>query len=306
MKNMKHFELGASIYVPATHTDLTAIAHEHKKLARSVIFCTEDSVNECDVPQSLKNIEKALVSLNNRGKVLKFIRVRNEDILESVLQMQNIDKIDGFVFPKITAANYLSYHDKFEKNGIKDNNFHIMPTLETKETFNNHEMEKLLHILMREDIKDNILSLRIGGNDLLNILGIRRSHHKTIYETPLVVTISNLVTIFKTNGFNLTAPVCEIIQDLEVLSKETPMDLDYGLFGKTAIHPDQIKMIESFYMVNEQDVEMSYAMLEDNAPAVFKMHGRMCEKATHSNWAREIIYRSNIYGIIGSNGRKSF
>lgn len=303
---MKHFKLGASIYVPATHKDLVANANEEKIKARSMIFCTEDAVNEKDVPQAVKNLENMLVRTTRSSNVLKFIRVRNEKILKEVLQLDGIQNIDGFVFPKITALNYLGYHDQLVAHKSKyGHDFEIMPTLETKETFNHDEMNKLCDIFMKSELKNNILSLRIGGNDLLNILGIRRSRYRTIYETPLGVTISNLVTIFKANGFNLTSPVCEFLYDHELLQRELPTDLEYGLFGKTAIHPDQISIIESFYQPSEQDVEMAIAILKEDAPAVFGMHGTMCEKATHTNWAKEILARSEIYGIFGARCQRA-
>ena len=295
---MKHFKLGASIYVPATRADICAVANEEKFSCRSVIFCTEDSVNESDVPKALDNLQIMLKSIDRSESIMKFIRVRNPEILERILQMPQVEKIDGFVFPKFTADSFDHYFNKFQSSEII-NNFQFMPTLETKEVFSIPEMEKLLAKLIQPQIKDKILSLRIGGNDLLHILGIRRSRYRTIYETPLSVTISNLVTIFKSNGFNLTAPVCEFLQDTELLNKEVPLDMEHGLFGKTAIHPDQIKTIESFFMVSEQDLEMAQAILKEDALAVFGMHGTMCEKATHSNWAKEILHKANIYGIFG-------
>ena len=293
---MKHLNLGASIYVPATRSDMIHVSNGEKFACRSVIFCTEDSVNEQDLPKALNNLQDMLNKTHKNDKLLKFIRVRNEKVLKQVLEMQDIDKIDGFVLPKITKESFNLY--MAELNKVK-NNFYLMPTLETKDVFETVKMQELCNMFLEEKIKDRILSLRIGGNDLLNLLGIRRSRYRTIYESPLGATISNLVTIFKPNGFNLTAPVCESIQDNELLGKEIPQDLEYGLFGKTAIHPDQIKFIELFYTVNEQDLEMAQAILHKDAPAVFGMHGTMCEKATHSNWAKETIERAKIYGVYG-------
>jgi citrate lyase beta subunit len=175
--------------------------------------------------------------------------------------------------------------------------FWIMPTLETAEAFSYQKMEHLANIL--EKYKSQILSIRIGGNDLLNVIGVRRPKHRTIHETPIGNVISNLISIFKPLGYNLTSPVCEFLYDNEVLLKELPADLDYGLFGKTAIHPDQIKVIESFYKVSSEDLEMAEAILDVNAKAVFNMHGTMCEVATHFNWAIETTEKAKIYGIYG-------
>lgn len=301
---MKHYKLGASIYVPATRDDISLIASEKKIASKSVIFCTEDSVIESDVSKALSNLDKMVSGVNRSDKMLKFIRVRNEGILKDVLEMNNIEKIDGFVFPKVTAANFENYMIQFKNAGHEKNDFSIMPTLETKEVFNNQEMEKLKTILIKKEYKSKILSLRIGGNDLLNILGIRRSRYRTIHESPLGVTISNLVTMFKPEGFNLTSPVCEFLHDTELLKRELPMDLEFGLFGKTAIHPDQIAIIENAYRPSESEVEMAEAILQEDAPAVFAMHGTMCEPATHRNWAREVLERAKIYGVYGAKKNK--
>jgi len=297
---MKHFKLGASIYVPAIRDDINSIANEKKINARSFIFCTEDSINESDVTLAISNLDKMLNTTSRSENVLKFIRVRNEKVLKTILEMDKIQNIDGFVFPKITAHNFEDYMQVFKEVGHEKHDFSIMPTLETKEVFETKEMESLRNVFLKEEYKDHILSLRIGGNDLMNILGVRRSRYMTIYESPLNVTITNLITTFKPYGFNLTSPVCEFLHDTELLKREVPLDLEFGLFGKTAIHPDQISIIENAYMATEQDVEMAEAILADDAPGVFGMHGAMCEKATHSNWAQEILERAKIYGIFGA------
>lgn len=69
-----------------------------------------------------------------------------------------------------------------------------------------------------------------------------------------------------------------------------------GLVCKTAIHPSQIHIIEKHYEVNNQDIEMAEAILDKDAPAVFRMHGTMCEPATHRKWAEQILIRLNVYG----------
>lgn len=300
--NITKFRLGASIYVPCTRPNLPEIANENTLKAKSIIFCTEDSVSDSDLDKALTNLSALLTSLTP-SNTLRFVRVRNVDIFRKVLLMKGVSRLDGFVLPKITADNFMSYWNTLEEvlhdRGI-ENQFYIMPTLETRETFSTEEMNRLLAIFKIEYIAKHILSLRIGGNDLLNLLNIRRSKYRTIYETPIGQVISNLVTIFKPYGFNLSAPVCELLHDSEILSKEIPQDLEHGLFGKTAIHPDQISVIEHNFKVSKEDHEMAVAILKPGAPAVFGMHGTMCEVATHRNWAQEIVARAEIYGILGT------
>ncbi len=142
-----------------------------------------------------------------------------------------------------------------------------------------------------------ILCLRIGGNDLLNCLRIRRDPGRTIYETPIGDLISRLAGQFIPYGFGLTAPVFESMEHPEVLLQEVEIDINHGLFGKTAIHPDQIELIEACFRVKQSDLDEARKILEPNAPAVFRMGGRMCEPTTHSNWAKDIIHRAEVYGV---------
>jgi citrate lyase beta subunit len=139
--------------------------------------------------------------------------------------------------------------------------------------------------------------LRIGGNDLMNILGLRRPRQLTLYDTPLASVISQLVTVFKPYNFALSAPVFEYLNDNDTLQKEIRLDLAYGLCGKTAIHPSQIADIEAAYSVELDDYEMAVKLVDNTSPAVFKMHHAMCEVATHRQWAVGILNRQQCYGF---------
>ncbi|MBX9949437.1 MAG: HpcH/HpaI aldolase/citrate lyase family protein, partial [Candidatus Obscuribacterales bacterium] len=65
----------------------------------------------------------------------------------------------------------------------------------------------------------------------------------------------------------------------------------------TAIHPDQIGLIEAGFRVDSNDLEEARRILMPDAAAVFKMNGRMCEPTTHTKWARAIIERADLYGV---------
>lgn len=292
-----YLRLGASLYVPATRDDLVEIGNREKHAGqRSVIFCTEDAVRTDDVDFALRNLAAALPRLRPAPGLMRFVRVRNPHVMGRVLQMPGVTALDGFVLPKITAANLGSYLDQISGH---DHHFAVMPTLETAEVFDAAEMRALRNAMSAPSAKHRILSLRIGGNDLFNLLGIRRPAGRTIYETAVGHTVSMLASTFKPHGFNLTGAVCEAMGRPDVLAREVEQDLDHGLFGKTAIHPEQTAVIESFYAVAAEDEEMATAILRPDAPAVFRMHGTMCEPATHRRWAHSTLARLEVYGPAG-------
>jgi citrate lyase beta subunit len=284
-------ELGATLYIPAIKNNLVKIANGHKyPQCRSMIFCTEDSIHAKDIEQALFNIGQLLPQLELRHK-LHFIRVRNPDILKKLLQLPDIKRITGFVFPKLDISNVDDYFSLVVDKGFKN-----MPTLETKAVFEQTKMSSLRDDLMAKNYQQEILALRIGGNDLLQHLGLRRTKDKTVYETPLGQVIYQLINTFKPYGFELTAPVFEHLNNPSVLQQETLHDISCGLIGKTAIHPQQIIEIEQSYQVKEADLIVAKAILDDRAAAVFKMNDSMCEVATHRLWANSIIKRYQVYG----------
>ena len=172
-----------------------------------------------------------------------------------------------------------------------------MPTLETKEVFDEREMIALRKLLERSGMQERVLSLRIGGNDLLSLLGMRRPRGRTLYQTSLGPVIARLVTTFKPSGFNLSAPVFEYLEDVLTLRREVEEDLAHGLIGKTAIHPDQVPVIHACYGVHASDLEMAERILREDAPAVFRMHDSMCEPATHRSWAHCLRKSASCFGL---------
>jgi citrate lyase beta subunit len=94
--------------------------------------------------------------------------------------------------------------------------------------------------------------------------------------------------------------VFEYLNSPRVLEREVRQDLAQGLFGKTAIHPRQVPMIEANYAVPARDLQTAEEILAHAALPVFRLHGAMCEPATHHRWATLIVQRSKLYGISGA------
>jgi len=295
--------LGASLYVPAIHKDVLAIANGEKyPFLRSCIVCTEDSIADHQVELALQQLASLLKHFRP-SSMLRFIRVRDVAVLDRVLTIEGIENIDGFVLPKVNTDNLLTYMSRFNRS----DRFLVMPTLETREALVPQKMNMMRDLLLNDAVRDRVLCLRIGGNDLLQLLGSRRSSELTAYETGLGYTIDMLVTTFKPYGFNLSSPVFEGYDHNEVLAREVQMDKLRGLFAKTAIHPDQIAQIEWHYRVSRKELEQAGKILRDDAPAVFGEQGDavMCEVATHRVWAEDVLTRADIYGISEEAGERS-
>lgn len=284
-------ELGATLYMPATRTDLLACVQGGRVPGlRSCVICLEDSVLEADLPLALRNLATVLHGLDSGARPLVYVRPRTPDMLARILLMPGADRVDGFVFPKVTAdtlpdwlaLRYAPHHG-------------LMPTLETREAFDPIEMRRLREQLLA--VQHRILALRIGGNDLLQCLGLRRPPHRTLYDGPLGPLVASLAGLFLPYGFALTAPVMERYDDPQMLRAEFARDLEHGLTSKTAIHPAQLAVIHGGLAVPAADLADAHLMTAANGRAVFGNGGRMCEPATHCRWAECIIRRAALYGV---------
>jgi len=288
--------LGATLYVPCTRTDLLDIARGIKyRQLRSVVFDLEDAVLGRETSEALGNLQGMLEALNVLSTTicdgpLLFVRPRNALMLQRISEMIGFGALNGFVIPKATAENMPHYI-----SCLVWPHHAIMPTIETREAFDPVEMRRLREQLIA--IQDRVLAIRIGGNDLLQTLGCRRSNKRTPYEWPLGKIISTLVSTFVPWGFTMSAPVLENFQNAKLLQDEIDQDIEHGLMTKTAIHPDQVEMIQRAYMVDACDYADAITILNEDAPAVFASDGVMSEPATHRSWAIAITERARLFGI---------
>lgn len=299
------FALGATLYMPATRNDLLDVVFGDKlKGLRSIVVCLEDAVSECDVDTALLNLRLLLSAIDMRGGrpesgPLMFVRPRDSGMAAMLAQWPMMTHTNGFVMPKLTLKNL----DVWEK-AVRGTELLLMPTLETKEVFDPSAMVDLRDAML-ESVKDRIIALRIGGNDLMGCLGLRRDPTKTLYQTPMGYVIPMLAGVMGTAGFALTAPVFEQLNTPELLIEELALDMSHGLVGKTAIHPSQTAIIHRALQVSIDDLNSARAILSESAPAVFQFNGAMCEPATHLKWATNMVDRACWHGVRQDKGLHS-
>jgi citrate lyase beta subunit len=286
-------QLGSSLYVPATHPSLLPVINGHRyPFLRSVILCTEDAVRPDGVESALANLRHAL-PLIQPGSLYRFIRVRNPHVMGQLLESPGIERIDGFVLPKITPQSLQAY-----LNLLTDrDSFWLMPTLETPEVFEPGQLLKLRRRLLEATPTHRVLSLRIGGNDLLRCLSVRRNCRRTCYQGVLGPVIAQIAGVFLPFGLPVAGPVFDGLEHTPVLVEEAELDLEHGLLPKASVHPSQVQPIESVYRVEPGDLQAAERLLDEESPAVFGMNGAMCERSVHRPWAERTRKRAEIFGV---------
>ena len=290
------YALGATLYMPATRSDLWAVVSGEKiPQLRSVVICLEDAVAEQDVGLGLQHLQQLLQQLTheprNAQAPLVFVRPRHPRMAAQLADWPMIHQLDGFVLPKFDLDSLLDWQAAIPQNLL------LLPTLETAMVYDSGAMRELREQLVSSKLP--VLALRIGGNDLLACLGLRRPPSHTLYQTPLAQVINQLIATFMPYGFALTAPVCEYFEPADLLKTEVELDVQHGLVGKTIIHPCQIGWVHQAFQVDTKDYTAAQAILAPDAKAVFQHEGAMLEPATHRAWAARIVERARYYGVVG-------
>lgn len=243
-----------------------------------------------DVPAALRRMAEALHATRRDGLHV-WVRPRTPEMVAE-LDARYADLVAGWVLPKFDMDSCSAWLDA-TSCGLRP----LMPTLETRTVFEQAAMVALRDRLLAAGLNGRIRALRIGGNDLLSLLGLRRAPGRTAYELPLGSLMASLIGIFVPAGFHLTAPVFDILDDEPSLQREVDQDVSWGLIGKTAVHPAQVRVIDDAFRVRDADVRQARAILDSAAAAVFRKEGAMCEPATHRCWAERVMARAGQFGI---------
>lgn len=293
----KAVELGATLYIPVQHPRLAEVLAGANPDLRSVVICLEDSLHETEVGAAQEVFRATLRMLEGAPpKLIAYARPRGPEMLGWMLAQPGIERLAGFVLPKITTANLADWLARLDSPGHG-----IMPTIESAEAFDRAAMMQMARALA--PLGARVHAVRIGGNDILNQLGVRRSRERTAYDTPLGLAIATMASVFLPEGLALSAPVFEHYALTDTLREEVARDIEHGLLTKTAIHPSQVPIIHDVLRPGAAEVEEARAILAAEARAVFGHGGSMLEPTTHARWAQGVLDRARVHAPRAAPGR---
>ncbi|MEA1917338.1 MAG: HpcH/HpaI aldolase/citrate lyase family protein, partial [Campylobacterota bacterium] len=225
MRDFSAVELGASLYVPATHKDILAIANGEKfPHLKSVIFCLEDAINCDDLEVSMKNITNMLNNFE-QNELKLFIRPRDIENLTQLLKAPNIKKIDGFALAKFSTCNMHEYLSVLETTCSA---FHLMPVLESLDMFDINALKNIREFLLKKRIH-NILTIRVGAEDMFKMIGIKKDCNTSIHDLHVSSgVLADILATFKPYGFNVSSTVYNCLKNLEFFTQEVRRDVKEG------------------------------------------------------------------------------
>lgn len=320
--------LGATLYTPATHPDLTASLRRCAgRGVVSTVLCLEDAVADHQVPAAEANLAAALRSHAAEGSgagagaggapadeagPLVFVRVRCAEQVARVADALGDDArvLTGFVLPKITAATAEPMLDAVaQASRSVGHRLLAMPVLESAPVMHAETRAAELGSLARifADRRGEVLAVRLGTTDLAGLYGLRRPRGLTVYDVALlshlIADVVNVLGRADGSGFVVTGPVWEHFGGgaHDALVREVGLDLANGLLGKTVIHPRQAAVVHAASVVSHEDLADARDVVALGASGggvgASRVGASMNEARPHAAWARGVLARADVFGV---------
>lgn len=305
-KEILQYKVGGLLYMPAFQKNIIQkIAQNKLPHLNSAAFCLEDSIRSdslADAEKSLKIILQELENLENLPLI--FVRIRSPRHLETFHEeIGSKSKIlNGYILPKFDMSNASAFIKL-----AKQINLFIMPTLESNRVASllTRRTELLSLKQALDEVKENVLNIRVGVNDFCNLYGLRRNVNQTIYDIGVVRDILiDILNVFA-NDYVISGSVWNYFSGklwAQGLRNELFLDKSNGFIGKTAIHPNQLPIIFESMKVSRADFDDANLILnwKSNTHGVMKSAdgSRMNEINCHLRWAKRIKILGEIYGVI--------
>ena len=315
--NTLRYAIGALLYIPAINKDmLYKVTDGEINEIVSIAICLEDAIGVDGEAESINNIKKIFAHLKHNAKdelPLMFIRFRNieqmlrcKDILKN-----NLELLTGIIIPKANSEVISEFLNRIYDFNCES--LYLMPIIETAEFINIETKDKafldLYKVIMEN--KNRILNIRIGVTDILGCYGVRRDRKMTIYDNIIFSKFcADLMGIIGGN-MHIDIPISGGVSEFYDLKKEEILDsylreinLDKlnGFFGKTVIHPLQLKVVQVMNIISYEDYMDAKNIIENvnskySVSASFSCE-RMNEASPHLKWAEKIMILAEIYGVL--------
>lgn len=325
-KEILQYAMAGMLYMPGALRDLDKkIINFGMEYGQSISICLEDAVAdsmleeaEINTINALQTIEKNIATgLIDRNTIpLIFIRIRNPKHLKEFISKIGIDTLGivaGFNLPKIDTDNIYEY-DEFipafeeEFTSIHGRPCYVMPILESEKIIS--KVSRMDELIQVDNVlkKWPVLNVRVGITDFSNVYGVRRRMENSVYDIRVISEcLTDIINVFAKN-YVCSAGIYEYYESpngegadsVQYLLKEIDLDMVNGFFGKSCIHPSQIKHVLNKCIVRNDDYQDAVAILgmkDNNQAVVASTSNKMNEYKTHYVWATKVIAQSNVYGV---------
>ncbi len=311
------YTVGALLYCPANNESIAkSIIQERFGTKYSLALCLEDTIKDDCVQDAEHKLITALKTIYAEKQLREFyipkifVRVRYPEQIPSLFnRLESASAIiTGFIIPKFALDNADAYIDTISRlNKTTDRPIYMMPIFESPTIIDLQNRSHILYTLKEklDTIEEYVLNIRVGGNDLCHTFGFRRHKDESIHDIkPIDNIFADIITVFGMD-YVVSGPVWEYYNGEgwdTGLANELKGDKLCGFLGKTAIHPNQIEIINEAYKIPHNDYEDAKAVLNWDGGSNKLVSGsaskeRMNEYKTHHNWARKVLFMAEYYGV---------
>lgn len=318
MKNdMLYYSVGPLLYTPANNKGIyQSLLCQRFGTGFSLAFCLEDTIHDAYVEEAETIMADTLCRLWQTVQEKDiyipkiFIRVREPSQIARLCNLlaDSGTLVTGFIAPKFSLCNADDYiRQVLNASTFFKRQLYLMPILENPDIIHLLNRHQILYSLKErlDAVKELILNIRVGGNDLCHAFGFRRHRDESIHAIgPVAGIFSDIITVFGMD-YIISGPVWEYYNGdgwQDGLIQELRDDRLCGFVGKTVIHPRQISLVNEAYKVFKEDYDDALTILhwdEDNPSLVSgsSRNERMNEYKTHYHWAQHTLMLAKVYGI---------
>ena len=263
-------------------------------LADGIILDLEDAVSVSEKDAARDLVKSFLLSIKNYSSEI-IIRINGFDTpfylndLEAVVS----DKIDTIMLPKATIEStkaLINELSKIEKKKNLKKKIAIIPIIELA-----------ISLIQVDEIAalDRVNGILLGAEDLTSDLEVKRTKE----GTEIFYARSRVVVSCKAYQIDaIDTPFTDVNNDAGLL-RDASFSKSLGMNAKSAIHPNQINIINEVYSPSEDEINWAKKVLLATEEAkkknlgVFSLDGKMVDKPIISR-AEKIIKKAIKFKLI--------
>lgn len=235
-----------------------------------LIFDLEDSIPVHEKESARYFLTDFLNQFDGLGKDI-VVRINSEESLwqkdiESTLAAQTVN---GYMIPKATS-DFLKQIDRF-LNGFRHSSIFLIPMIESA--------KGLLNAYNIACTSSRTIGMLFGAEDFTMDMGINRT--KESHEIDFARSLF-AITCHAAGVEAFDTPYTDI-HDFKGLASDTLIGKNLGMTGRSAIHPDQVDIINNIFRPSEQELAKARKIIECNKEAEmqgtgsFSMDGEMID-----------------------------
>lgn len=237
------------LFIPGHRESMLAKAAASQ--ADAVVFDLEDSVPLAERENARQLVFGLLADWQGGPRIFVRINAPRFEMLDADIRVV-LGRADlGVVVPKVDHPAELS--GVFERLG--DHSRDVIVTIETPRS-----------LLQAEAFADTpgVDGLFLGGEDLTQAMGMRRTVDGTELSTPRLL----VVAAARAAGIAAYDTICPEFRDLDIVARDADTASAAGFDGKFAIHPAQVEPIARAFTPSDEEIDRARKIVDAYDEAV--------------------------------------